>query len=139
MHKALLITVLFSVMPAAAAELAPVAPAGISAPAQNPPPQKRGNRFLEFYIPQALLAAAALAAVSEAAARKYPQSARAVRNSWNWALLISFAACAVLGLALLIPLDRAVKGLVERVHIWTGVAALAAGAYHGLKRFRAMC
>jgi hypothetical protein len=137
MKNALIFAILLAAAPAAA-ELPQGAPSGVPAAAQNQPPQKRGNRFLEFYIPQALLAAAALAAASEAAARKYPQSARAVRNSWNWALLVSFAVCAALGLALLVPLDRALKGLVERVHIWAGVAALAAGVYHGAKRLRSM-
>ncbi len=137
MNKVLLLTV-FLALPAAAAELPQAAPAEVAAPAQNPPP-RRGNRFLEFYVPQVLLAAAALIALSEAAVRKYPRGACAVRNSWNWALLVSFALCAVLGLALLVPLDRAIKGAVERVHIWTGVAALAAGAYHSVKRLKTMC
>jgi hypothetical protein len=136
MTKALLLSV-FLALPAAAAEPPQAAPSGVALPAQTPQ-QNRGNKLMEFYIPQALLAAAVLIAASEALQRKAPGRARAVRNCWNWLLLVSFMACALLGLALMFPLDRGIKGLVVHAHIWTGVAALAAGAYHAAKRFRAM-
>lgn len=140
MNKTLILAV-FLALPggAAAAEPPQGTSAEVSVPAQNPPAQKRGNRFMELYLPQVLLAAAVLIIASEAGACKFPQRASGVRRFWNWVLFVSFAVCAVLGLALLFPLDRAVKGFVWRGHIWTGVAALAAGAYHSAKRFKAMC
>ena len=137
MNKVLLLSI-FLALPAAAAEPPQAAPAGVSAPAQ-PTQKSGGGKLLEFYIPQSLLAAALLIALSEAAERRNPGRARAIRNSWNWLLLVSFMVCALLGLALMVPLDRGIRGLVFHLHIWTGVAALAAGVYHSVKRFRTMC
>jgi len=134
MNKTLLLF-MFLAMPAAAAELPQPAVPAVSA--QTPPP-KKGNRFLEFYIPQMILLTAALAAVSEAAAHKYPQSRRAVRISWNWVLLASFLVCAVLGLTLLVPLEKAVKIQVVHFHLWSGTISLVAVIHHFALRLHAM-
>ncbi len=134
MNKVLLLSV-FLAMTAAATEPPRADTAATSAPAQAPQ-QSRGGKLMEFYVPQSLLAAAILIALSEAAERKYPGRKRTVRNSWNWLLLVSFMSCALLGLALMVPLNRGIRGIVFHLHVWTGVAALAAGAYHSVKRFR---
>lgn len=122
---------------AAEPALPPGAPA---AAAEARPPQKgAADRFLDLYIPQLFAVMAVLCLASEGLLRRAPGSACAVKKSWNWGLLIAFLGCAALGFVLLLPLEKAMKGLVFRWHIWTGVFCAGAGCYHAIKRFRAMC
>ncbi len=133
--RSILLAAVLAVPAAAQAPEAPPPAAQVSAPAAPP---KRANRLLAFYVPQILLAALALAAASEAAARARPERGRALRVFWDWTLLVSFGVCAALGLLLLFPLDRALKGTVEHAHVWAGAAATAAAVYHAVKRLKAM-
>ncbi len=131
--RSILLAAVLAVPAAAQAPEAPAPAAQVSSPAAPP---RRGNRLLAFYVPQILLGVCALAAASEAAARRSPERGRALRVAWDWALLAAFGACAALGLLLLFPLDRALKGAVEHAHVWAGAAATAAAGYHAVKRIR---
>lgn len=140
--KKIMLAFVLAVIPAvlcSAAEPAP--PQGDQAAAAEAKPPQKGaaDRFLDLYIPQLFGGLILLSLASEGLTRRAPYGARAVKNGWNWALLITFLACAVIGFVLLVPLDKALKGLLFRWHIWTGVCCAWAGCYHALKRFRAMC
>lgn len=113
------------------------APAAVSE--TRPPQRGAADRFLELYIPQLFAAMVVLCLASEGLLRLAPGSACAVKKSWNWGLLIALLGCAALGFVLLLPLEKAMKGLAFRWHIWTGVFGVWAGGYHAIKRFKAMC
>jgi len=118
---------------------------GSAAAAQQPGAEQRplrkstGERFLELYLPQLFALMGVLVLASEAITRKAPACGRAVKKTWNWALLVSFLVCVTLGFVLLFPLDKAAKGLAFSWHIWAGVVCGWAGTYHALKRIRCMC
>ena len=133
--------------PASAAQNAPARSAAPAAAAQpvrregeqgKPPAKGVVGHLLELYVLQILAAMAALSAVSEAAERKNPAGSRAIRLYWNWALLAAFFACVALGFLLFFPLDKSVKDLVFRLHVWTGVIAGWAGLHHLSKRLRSI-
>lgn len=121
----------------AAVPAAPLAQVQAQAPAA-PAPKSAASHFLELYIFQILAAMAALTAVSKAVGNRRPEYCRAIRKSWNWALLLSFFGCAALGFLLLLPLDKPTKNLFFRLHIWTGTAGAWAGLYHAARHIRAM-
>ncbi len=95
------------------------------------------NYFMEFYVFHIIGALAVMSLVSEAAERRGYSAAR-LRRWWNWVLLLSFAACALSGLALFLPLGKPVSRFLFKVHVWTGSACCWAGLYHSVKRMRAM-
>lgn len=141
MKKLILLLALVSIPALSCLASEPEAPRGGQPAASEARPPQRGaaDRFRELYIPQLFAAMALLCIASEALVRKAPAGTCAVKKSWNWALLLTFLACVILGFVLLFPLDRDVKGLVFRWHIWTGVFCAWAGGYHAIKRFRTMC
>jgi hypothetical protein len=114
------------------------APAGFpeALAVQAVPQPVKHNYFLELYIAHILVLMAALTAASEAAEHSYTQSVPRIRASWNWLLLISFAACAGLGFALLFPLAKSLKSPVINLHCQAGAVAAWAAGYHCLKHFR---
>jgi hypothetical protein len=140
--KKIMLMLVLAVVPAVScfAEELSLPQGGPAAVAEARPPQKgAADRFLDLYIPQLFAAMAVLCLVSEGLLRKAPGCACAVKKSWNWGLLLAFLGCAALGFVLLFPLEKAMKGLAFRWHIWTGVFCVWAGGYHAIKRFRAMC
>lgn len=141
MKKLILLLALLA-LPAVACPAAGDAPpqGGPPAAAEARPPQKgAADRFMDLYIPQLFVLMAALCAASEAASRKSPAAVCPIKKAWNWSLLATFLACAAIGFVLLFPLDKGVKTLLFRLHIWTGVFCTWAGGYHAVKRFRTMC
>lgn len=134
---ALLLIPVLACNAAGAQQPIPVATAQVSE--QRPAQKSAGERLLELRIPQLLALMLVLNLVSEAAIGKAAAGGRAIKNAWNWALLLSLLVCVVLGFTLLFPLEKAVKGWVFRWHIWSGVVCAWAGIYHALKRVRAMC
>jgi hypothetical protein len=121
---------------------APAAPqAQLQAAAQPPAPMAQKSttaHFLELYIFQIFAVMAALTAASEAVGNRRPEYCRFIRKSWNWALLLSLLSCVLLGFLLLLPLDKPLKNLFFRLHIWTGTAAAWAALYHTARHYRAM-
>jgi|GEM_PF-1960624 len=94
--------------------------------------------FFSLYIPQILAVLAALTLAGWLAERSGSVSPPAVRTGWNWLLLVTFAACLALGLVLLFPVEKPLKFLLLKVHIWTGVICGWAGLYHACRRLGCM-
>ena len=125
----------------AAVPAAPQAQVQAQTSAQAPaaPAQKSAAaHFMELYIFQLSAVMAALIAASQALGRKKPEYCRAIRKTWNWALLLSLLSCVALGFILLLPLDKPLKNLLFRLHIWTGTAAVWAALCHAARHYRAM-
>ncbi|OGR53550.1 MAG: hypothetical protein A2049_11815 [Elusimicrobia bacterium GWA2_62_23] len=95
------------------------------------------NYFLELYVLQILGALAVFSLLSESAERRGFRPAR-LRLWWNWGLLLSFAVCALSGLALFLPLAKPLAKILFRVHVWSGAACCWAGLYHTAKRAGAL-
>jgi hypothetical protein len=81
---------------------------------------------------------AGLTAVSEVVGNRHPEYCRGIRKTWNWALLLSLLSCAALGFILLLPLDKPLKNLLFRLHIWSGTTAAWAALYHAARHYRSM-
>ncbi len=96
------------------------------------------SRFVELYIVHVLAVLALLTAGSELLERRVPAACRRLRLGWNWLLLVSFVVCVVTGFVLLTPMERELRHLVFKWHVWTGAAAAWAGLYHTVKRARCL-
>lgn len=95
------------------------------------------NYLLDLYVFHLIGLLAALSLASEAAERRGVPAAR-LRLGWNWFLLVSFAACALTGFGLFVPMAKETSRLVFKLHLWTGAACGWAGLYHTAQRVRTM-
>lgn len=110
----------------------------LAAPALAAAAQPPRNYFLEYYVFHLAGLMAGLTALTESALRRGAMTEGLARRAWNWGLLISFAACVIIGFVLFLPLDRSAAKLMFKLHVWTGVVCGWAGLYHAARRARAM-
>ncbi len=96
------------------------------------------SRFVELYIVHLAVVLALVTAASEVLERRVPAACRRLRLGWNWLLLASFVVCVVTGFMLLTPMERELRHMLFKWHVWTGAAAAWAGLYHTAKRARCM-
>lgn len=89
---------------------------------------------------QIFLAAGLLGVVTEIAIRRKKELSFRLQTAWNWLLLLFFALSSLTGLFFLLPpTARPALGLdMPYWHTETGLAFIAVGVYHALRRMACM-
>lgn len=99
----------------------------------------RANRP-PHHIWQIFLAVGSLSLATELAVRRRKELAFRLQTAWNWLLLLAFLLCSLTGLYFIIPqASRPTPGLdMSYWHTETGLAFIAVGLYHALRRLGCM-
>ncbi len=107
---------------------------GQSVPAL-PPTSRVNYHFWEIIVITGILGLA-----TELFIKKNPKKTLTLQTAWNWILFVSFMASALSGLYFVLPFDkRPVIGLnFSYWHTVTGIAFIAIGLYHTIRRFTCM-
>jgi hypothetical protein len=93
-----------------------------------------------YHAWQIFLAVILLAAATELLISRKKDLAFRLQTAWNWLLLLAFLLSSLTGLYFVLPLSwRPAAGIdLSYWHAETGLAFIAVGAYHALRRFACM-